>query len=114
MHRLTRSLPPLPVIGSARWEWPRAPFACSLPPSLGAGAAEPCLVEAVGGSRSEAQLTEMNPECGFFQMRAAGGAQTVSFSKIRRLTLTTPLTMVNPIGSPQSGSIGPGGAEHRE
>lgn len=109
MYRSTRSLPPLPVIETTRWEWPRAPFSCSRTPSLGAGAAEPCLIEAVGGSRSEALLTQANPECGYLLIRDGGRPRTVSLSQLRRLTLTTPLTLVNPIGSPA-----PGAAEERE
>ena len=99
MHRPTRSLPPLPVIETARWDWPRPPFPCSTNPSLGAGAAEPCVLEAVGGSRSEALLTGMDPECGFLTIRAEGRSETVSFSRLRRLTLTRPLTLLHPTGS---------------
>ena len=79
MNRPIPSLFPFPVIQEpARWEWPRAPFPCSISPAL--GAAEPCLIEAVGGSRSEALLTEMNPECGLLRIRADGQTQTVSFT----------------------------------
>ena len=105
MHRPPPSLTPFPAIQTPRWEWPRPPFPCSVSPSLGAGAAEPCFIEAVGGSRSEALLTEMNPESGFLRIRADGQTQTVSFSKLRRLTLTTPLTLLNSIGSSASGEV---------
>ena len=107
MHRPPPSLTPFPAIQTPRWEWPRPPFPCSTSPSLGvgAGAAEPCLIEAVGGSRSEALLTEMNPECGLLRIRADGQTQTVSFSKLRRLTLTTPLALLNSIGSSPSGGV---------
>jgi len=98
MPRPPPSLTPFPVIErTARWEWPRAPFLCSISPSL--GAAEPCLIEAVGGSRREALLNEMNPESGYLRILFGSRAETVSFSKLRRLTLTTPLTWLNSIGS---------------
>jgi hypothetical protein len=53
----------------------------------------------VGGSRSEALLNEMNPESGYLRILFGSRAETVSFSKLRRLTLTTPLTAVDSIGS---------------
>ena len=70
---------------------------CALPVfnlSLSGRRAEPCLIEAVGGSRSEALLNEMNPESGQLRILLGTQAQTVSFSKLRRLTLTTLLTPV--------------------
>jgi len=104
MNRPIPSLFPFPVIQEpARWEWPRAPFPCSISPAL--GAAEPCLIEAVGGSRSEALLNEMNPESGQLRILLGTQAQTVSFSKLRRLTLTTLLTPVDSIGSSTPGQV---------
>jgi hypothetical protein len=59
----------------------------------------------VDGSRSEGLLNEINPESGYLRILLGIHAQTVSFSKLRRLTLTTPLTWVDSVGSSAPGEV---------
>jgi len=63
---------------SDRWKWPLPPFPCQMPPSLGEGPAEPCLIETVGRDAVEGMLVKMDPSIGIAMVRIAGRALEVS------------------------------------
>ncbi|HSN33428.1 MAG TPA: hypothetical protein VLU41_12150 [Ideonella sp.] len=75
------------------WEWPRPPFAWhhETPPSDEAG--QPCLVETIEGSQIEARLVSMDvaERSMKLRLRSDGRGVRLSFTRLRRLTLTTPL-----------------------
>lgn len=74
-----------------RWDWPQPPFPCGQRPSLSAGAAEPCRVEAEGRDPKEGVLESMDPSVGVLSVRSGAKLETIPFSRLRSITLTTPL-----------------------
>jgi hypothetical protein len=84
--------PPL-ALPADGWEWPRPPFAWrhEVPPADELG--QPCLVETIEGSQIEAQLARLDiaDRSAKMKLRSDGRGVRLSFTRLRRLTLTVPL-----------------------
>ena len=82
-----------------RWQWPVPPFAWRHLPAPDVGDPQPCRLEAQAGATVEGDMLGFDPAARTLTFRStpAGPAVTLSFSRIRRLTLTTPLRPAPPI-----------------
>lgn len=91
-------LPPSPfptLIDEApeRWQWPVPPFAWRHMPAPDNDVVQPCRVESATGTAIDGQMLGFDPMAGALRFRTTDTEPevTVPFSRISRLTLTTPL-----------------------
>lgn len=71
------------------WSWP--PFPSRPMAMLGEGTPQPARVETATGSTFETLLVSMDPDAGALHLQTGACRETFPFSRLRRLTLTTPL-----------------------
>lgn len=98
-----------------QWEWPAPPFSWRHLPAPANDVAQPCRIESETGTAVEGEMLSFEPAGRrlAFRMRFDGQVVSLPFSRIRRLTLTTPLQSVAPIGSPPVERV-PAAAQERE
>lgn len=96
MKKFSEPSVPFPVIVDEfveSWRWPALPFAWRHEPAPEAGAAQPVTIEIRGGASVDGEMLGFDAEGASLKFRSgANGAELpVPFSKMRRLTLATPL-----------------------
>ncbi|HEV7915753.1 MAG TPA: hypothetical protein VGP22_18470 [Albitalea sp.] len=89
-------MPPFPSLFDAPpdpWEWPALPFIWRHHPAPGIDVTQPCCIEAASGAGVDGLLSAIDTVAGtlVFRIDADGSVVTLPFSRLRRLTLTTPL-----------------------
>ena len=85
------------------WQWPKPPFEWRHRAPPPPGVPQPCRIEGPAGSALEGELFGFEPQRRTLSFRTAPGGPVAElpFSRLRRLTLTTPLQPVTPIpGTP--------------
>lgn len=92
---LHKPITPFPILfpdTPEAWQWPAPPFAWRHRPAPGVDDAQPCLVESQAGEvRGEMLGFDAAARTLRFRSGPDGPAATLSFARMRRLTLTTPL-----------------------
>lgn len=89
-------LPPFPELIDEpveRWQWPAPPFAWHHQPAPDLEVAQPCRIETPTGSLVDGDMLALDLRAGHLRFRtgAPGAALNLPLSRVRRLTLTTPL-----------------------
>ncbi len=87
------SFPPLLDAATYQWEWPAPPFAWRHQPAPGNDVAQPCRIEVESGTSAVGEMLSFEPAGRklIFRLRADAPVVSVPFSRVLRLTLTTPL-----------------------
>ena len=90
--------PTLNLSLNGAWEWPLPPFPWTYSARQTDAAMQACFVETRDGLAVEATLVDMDPVSGALKCMPIGREQIVSlpFSRLARLTLTTPLLPAQP------------------
>ena len=85
-----------------RWQWPAPPFAWRHLPPPDNSVAQTCRIESQVGTAVAGQMSGFDPQAGTlgFRTTVTGPLATLPFSRVRRLTLTTPLQPAHKIGAP--------------
>ncbi|MEO6595722.1 MAG: hypothetical protein ABIP94_13305 [Planctomycetota bacterium] len=74
-----------------RWSWPKPPFPSRPTAMLGEGTPQSARVETATGLTFETLVVSMDPGIGTLHLQTGACRETMPFSRLRRLTLTTPL-----------------------
>jgi hypothetical protein len=95
-------LPTIVVDATYDWQWPRPPIACEVP-DVRPDASEPCRVDTTTGVSVTGDLVHFDADSAQMRFRMSRGGEPVllPFSRVRRLTLTTPWRVARPLpGAP--------------
>ena len=95
-------LPTIVVDATYDWQWPRPPLACEVP-DVRPDASEPCRVDTITGVSVTGDLVHFDADSAQMRFRMSRGGEPVllPFSRVRRLTLTTPWRIARPMpGAP--------------
>jgi len=98
-----------------RWQWPAPPFPWRHVSPPGNDVAQPCRIESQMGRTLDAEMLVFDPAGRSLTLRTAADRppQSLSFSRFRRLTLTTPLQPAPPIAGAPAQRV-PAAAQERD
>lgn len=98
-----------------RWQWPAPPLVWLHQPAPDIGAAQPCRIETPTGSVVDGDMLgiDLRQASLRFRTSAQGSALSLPFSRVRRLTLSTPLAPEPPPGGGRPERV-PVGEHERE
>jgi len=97
------ALPPFPILMDEPvepWRWPAPPFDWRHAPPVEEDGAAPCRIETPTGAAVQGFMARLDPAARSIDFRSAHDAPSLAlpFSRVRRLTLTTPLRSVDQSG----------------
>ncbi len=96
--------PPLTLDETPPWQWPLPPAARRYAPPPAIGTAQPCRIEMQTGTTLQGAMLDFDPTKRRLAFRAAAGDPdaSLSFARLRRVTLTAPLQpMARAAGTPR-------------